>query len=160
MLEDQEIIKALYYAFSDKINKKLTSTPKTFYEAIVRLQCIAKLLEKSLINPTALGKNLHFTSHECQITVDGTTYTIPHDMLHPIFNELMTKVVADKIFLEHPKSLQAIDIILNEISQKVTHQNMKNYQKAIEELPKTVSQCIQNEFITCMVGRMVLNPNL
>ena len=47
LLEDQEIIKALYYAFSDKINKKLTSTPKTFYEAIVRLQCIAKLLEKS-----------------------------------------------------------------------------------------------------------------
>ena len=146
LLEDQNIIKALYYAFSDKIDKKLTSTPKTFYEAIVHLHCVAKILEKSLINPTVLGKNFNITPYECQITVDGTTYTIPHDILHPIFDSWCQKA-RTKIFIEHPKSIAAATIILNTLSNNVTLDNLEDYKKAIAILPSKAKKYIEEKFV-------------
>ena len=127
---DQDIVNLIYYDLSNQINATLTSTPKTFYEAVVRLQCIAKILEKSIIIPTVLEKNINITSYEFQITVDGMEYTIPHDMLHPVF-DCWCQEALTKIFIEHPKSSAATAIILNALNNNVTLENHEKYREAI-----------------------------
>ena len=142
---DQDIVDLIYHDLSNKINERLTSTPKTFYDAIVCLQCIAKLLEKSQITSEVFGKNFIITPHECQITTDEM-YSIPHDILHPVFDSWCQKAHT-KIFIEHPKSMAATTIILNALSNNVTLENLEKYQSALATLPLEAKKYIEEKFI-------------
>lgn len=143
--ETDSVVERMYNAFSKELGEKFTSTPHNFYEAIVRLKSIGKLLEQSGISPEIFGEKFTITPYECRITTDKIR-SIPQDILHPIFNDWMTKVHA-KIFLEHPKSIEAIEVVLKAMSTNVIYQNVNSYQKVIKALPQIASQSIQNKFI-------------
>ena len=144
-LSDQDIVNLIYYDLSNKIDAILTSTPKTFYDAVVRLQCIAKILEKSEIAPSVLEKKLTMSFYEFQITNKDRRY-LPYHLLPSTFHNWIQKAHI-KIYLEHPKSIEAITIILNALNKNVTLQNLEKYKQALATLPYEAEKYVEEKFI-------------
>ncbi len=133
------VVERIYNAFSKQLDERFTESPTNFREAIAQLRCIARLLEESEVE---LLEDFNVTQENC--TIHGIKQ--PYHMLHPIFKHWF-KNAYEKILLEHPKVIEAADVILERLSENVSHENMNNYDKAITNLPKIVTECIQDQFI-------------
>ncbi len=137
--QTDNVIERMYNAFSKQLDERFPEAPTNFYEAIVRLQSIAKLLEKSEIE---LCENFNATQESC--IINGIEQ--PYHMLHPIFKHWFQSA-CNKTLLEHTKSIEAIDLIFDLLSKITTENNIENYKKAIESLPHVIAEYIKEEFI-------------
>jgi len=126
-------------SFNPILEATFKETPKNFYEAIVRLKCIAQLLEKSQIE---LRENFNLMQRGCRIN----STDLPFHMIHPIFKHWLDDA-CNNILLSHEKSVEAIEIIIETLSKKVSYENLKQYNKAVNSLPTIIPEYIKHTFI-------------
>ena len=136
------VAERMYNALSKQLEERFPKAPTNFYEAIVQLKCIAALLEKSEIQ---LRENFDITQDKCTITTDDFTVDFSHKILHPIFNHWF-KTACNKILLEHPKSVEAAELILKRLGHNVSQKNLMYYQQAINSLHSKISERIKYVF--------------
>ena len=137
------IIEGMYTALSQELEKKFPSMPHNFYEAVVRLKSIEQFLEQSVILPEIFGENFKIDNTHCTILLE---HNLPHGVLHPIFKHWFKKT-CKKILLEHPTSVEAMNLIVKQISINVAHKNKVNYRTAIKRLPLICKKYIKEKFI-------------
>jgi hypothetical protein len=152
--QTDNVVERMYDAFSKQLEERFTESPTNFREAIAQLRCIAKLCEKSEITSPNAGEDFKITQNACEIK----TTKFPHHMLHPIFKTWFNEA-CNKILLEHPKSVEAMDFILTRMSENISRNNgNKYYQATMINLPKIVTYSIQDQFIDMHGWRFDIKP--
>ncbi len=124
--------------------------PKTFYEALVRLQCIARLFDKTRFY---IG-DMEITENDCVIN----NLVLPHHMTNKRFKQCFDIVKNRTVLLSHEKSVEAINIILESISKKVKPETAAEYIKAINCLPSFFSHNIKKQFNRMMYQELYNIP--
>lgn len=153
-LSDEEVNLFLVKILKEQIDNyaSFKKTPTTICEALVRLQCIAHLFDKTRLY---IG-DMEITEDGCVV---NNLFLLHHIMINARFKECFDLVKKSNLLPTCEKSVEAMNIILESISEKVKPKNVDQIIRVINCLPPIFAHHIKNQIIGMRFQEVLRNIN-